>query len=151
MENSQVLLKVNCISNPDLMGCHINVKNYGPGHAVYVSVYVKMNSSTIIFGKYKPIKKKLKAKGPDILIAGEEVEYYINNLDYGVYSGMPIWVTYKNQSGKRYHYKWLHSIGGNSDDKLRLANPVRDLFNSKAEANLKFIQEKHQGRFLLFL
>lgn len=85
--------------------------NYGPGHAIKISILVEMNGCNGV--------EKAKAVGPNFLPSNCCADYEISE-DYGFQVITYICINYESQTGKKYSDKWIYSVQGKGP-KIRLA------------------------------
>lgn len=111
-ETSTVFLNVINVTHPRTMGCKINIKNYGPGHAIRINVFADMIGEHGI--------EKIKAMGPNILPNNNCADYEIPE-DYGFAVESNIYIDYESQTGKNYADRWVYTVQGEGP-KIKLAD-----------------------------
>ncbi len=83
------------------------VKNYGPGIATEVKIYVKLNNLVKCLQGEKDIGSIIQATGPTVVPVNVETNYIIPGSKYSRGKGIvPIYIKYKTVSGKRFNYEW---------------------------------------------
>lgn len=83
------------------------VKNYGPGIATEVKIYVKLNNLVKCLQGEKDIGSIIQAIGPTVIPVNVETNYIIPGSKYSRGKGtVPIYIKYKTVSGKRFNYEW---------------------------------------------
>ncbi len=111
-ETSPAFVALEEIVNPQIMGCRLKVLNYGPGHAIGLTVSVRLNSMTRILNNEDIVTEEVVARGPSVLGAGQEAIFEIDDPEYGIEINTLVTVFYSTTSGKKYKYQWERYLEG---------------------------------------
>jgi len=83
------------------------LKNYGPGVAIGVQVYVKLNSLERSLEGKEDISIMIQATGPTVIPVNSEASFTVSRSKYNRGEGItPVFIKYKTISGKRFIYEW---------------------------------------------
>lgn len=117
-----------CVLDINGKDYEIVLKNYGPGVAIGVKVYVKLNSLERSLQGKKDIGIMIQAIGPTVVPFNSEASFTISSIKYRRGEGStPVFIKYKTTSGKRYIDEWEYD---------HLNKPYRRLVKQHKKLNL---------------